>query len=334
MFTTEEYKALNKSFKSRLVFNLGTYEGFFSEYNNMILAMLYCLENKITFSLYSKTANFKIKDGWTDYFLPFCDAELNENHGRFNYRMPYVRNTKTGNKVYDYCFNNFINPFKNSFDPFRAWMRKVIYFKNSSPFDYYTYSLWNEFRSKKRMSKHYDIPELGIDGDMQAACAKLINYTWRYNSGTRQKVDALIQSVNLPGEFIGIHIRRGDKKIEWNWISVEKYIEKAESITTLRKAFILTDDYKVITELKSRFNNWQFYTLCGENETGYNNKEFLKKSSEFRHESLIKLFASMDILYKSRLFIGSFSSNPGMYLGMRRPKETCIGVDFQSWTIW
>ena len=38
----------------------------------------------------------------------------------------------------------------------------------------------------------------------------------------------------------------------------------------------------------------------------------------------------MDILYKSNLFIGTFSSNPGMYLGMRRPKESTLGIDFAS----
>jgi hypothetical protein len=334
MFTKREYEALNRSFKTRLVFSLGTNEGFFSEYNNMILAMLYCLENKICFSLYTKTANFKVKDGWTDYFLPFCDEESNTHHGRFNYRMPYVRNTKTNNKTYDYYFNKFVNPFKNSFDPFRARMRRLIYFRNSTPFNFYTYNLWNEFRSQEMMSKYFRIPELGIEGDLQTACAQLINYTWNYNSSTKQKVGKLIQSMNLPNEYIGIHIRRGDKQLEYYLFDIEEYIKKAESLSRLRHAFILTDDYRVITELRSRFIDWQFYTLCRPEETGYNNKEFSTKSLEYRQENLIKLFSSMDILYKSNLFIGTFSSNPGMYLGMRRPKESCIGIDFPDWRIW
>lgn len=295
--------------------------------------MLYCLENKICFSFYSKTANFGIKDGWNDYFLPFCEEDTNENHRRFNYRMPYVRNTKTGNKTYDYWFNNYINPFKNLFDPFRERMRKLLYFRNSTPFDYFTYSLWDEFRSDKMMSKRFIIPELGIEGDLQEACSLLINYTWKYNSMTSEKVGTLIRSVNLPKEYIGMHIRRGDKKIEYNLFNIEDYINKAESISSIRQAFILTDDYRVITQLKSRFINWQFFTLCGQDETGYVNKEFKLKDVEFRYQNLIKLFASMDILYKSNLFVGTFSSNPGMYLGMRRPKESSVGIDL-PWTIW
>jgi hypothetical protein len=333
MFTKEEYEALNTSFKTRFVFNLGVNEGFFSEYNNMILAMLYCLENKICFSFYSKTANFAIKDGWNDYFLPFCQEDFNVNHSRFNYRMPYIRKTKTNNKFYNYCFNKYINPFKNSFDPFRERMRKFLYFRASDPIDYFTYSLWNEFRSNEMVSKRFIIPELGIEGDLQEACSQLINYTWKYNSRASEKVRALVQSVNLPKEYLGMHIRRGDKKIEYNLFGIEDYIKKAESHSSLRSAFILTDDYRVITQLKSRFTNWQFFTLCRQDETGYVNKEFKMKNVEFRYQNLIKLFASMDILYKSNLFVGTFSSNPGMYLGMRRPKDSCEGIDF-PWRIW
>jgi hypothetical protein len=334
MFSTVAYQSLNISFKQRLVFNLGIDGGFFSEYNNMILAMLYCLENKICFSLYSKNANFKIKDGWNDYFLPFCEEDFNENHIRFNYRMPFTRNTNSNSPIYNYCSNNFVNPFKNSLDPFRDKIKRLMYFKKSTSFNYFTYNLWNKFRSWEMMSKHFSIPELDIEGDLQTACAQLINFTWRYNSSTGQKVHNLIQSVNLPHEYIGFHIRRGDKELEMNSLDIEKYIIKAESISSIRNGFILTDDYKVITELKSSFSNWKFYTLCGEDETGYLHKEFSSKSVEFRIESLIKLFSSIDILNKSNLFVGTFSSNPGMYLGMRRPKDTCVGIDFPSWRIW
>lgn len=49
----DEYKEVNESFKKVLIFKIGINSGFFSEYNNMILAMLYCLENRIQFKLSS-----------------------------------------------------------------------------------------------------------------------------------------------------------------------------------------------------------------------------------------------------------------------------------------
>ena len=50
-----------------MVFRLGYDAGFFSEYNNMILAAVYCAVNKIQFRINSNYANFKIKEGWNDY---------------------------------------------------------------------------------------------------------------------------------------------------------------------------------------------------------------------------------------------------------------------------
>ena len=60
------YRRLNDSFSPEFVYHLGCEAGFFSEYNNMILGMLYCLRKRIRFSLYSSDANFAYLKGWTD----------------------------------------------------------------------------------------------------------------------------------------------------------------------------------------------------------------------------------------------------------------------------
>jgi hypothetical protein len=329
-----KYQSLNNSFKKKLVFNLGIDSGFFSEYNNMILAMLYCLDNRISFSLFSKQANFKIDKGWTDYFLSFCEEDLNDNHKRFNYRMPFIRTTKTGKKRHDLIFNHIVNPLKNSFDPFREGLKKIIYFRKSPRFDYFTYNVWNKFRSNEMMTKCYKIPELGIDGDIQEAASLLIKLTWRFNSTTQDRIDKLISSINLPDNYIGFHIRGGDKSKEYKIIEPYNYFQSAVELNTNRKAFVLTDDYGIIEELKIKFPEWDIYTLCGKEERGYSHKEFSNKSLEYKDQNLIKLFSSIEILNRSELFIGTFSSNPGMYMGMRKPKSKCIGLDFGSWIIW
>lgn len=300
----------------------------------MILAMLYCLDNKISFSLFSKEANFKIDKGWTDYFLPFCEEDFNSNHKRFNYRMPYIRITKTGKKNHDLIFNQIVNPIKNSFDPLREELKKIIYFKKSRRFDYFTYHLWNKFRSHEMITKHFAIPELGIKGDIQDATSILIKLTWRFNKRTQDRVEKLISSVKLPPDYIGFHIRGGDKGKEYKIIEPYDYFQKALKLSPNRNAFVLTDDYRIIEELEIKLPEWHIYTLCGKGERGYMHKEFSKKSSEYKDENLIKLFSSVEILNKSELFIGTFSSNPGMYMGMRKPKSKCVGIDFESWGIW
>lgn len=74
----EAYQKVNEKFESVLVFHVGESAGFFSEYNCMILVMLYCLQHKIQFKLYSRDANFGYEKGWTDFFESFCKEEDSE----------------------------------------------------------------------------------------------------------------------------------------------------------------------------------------------------------------------------------------------------------------
>lgn len=56
-----KYKELNESYKPILVYHVGIDAGFFSEFNDLIFMILYCLEHKIQFKLYSDDANFGIE---------------------------------------------------------------------------------------------------------------------------------------------------------------------------------------------------------------------------------------------------------------------------------
>lgn len=49
--TFERYQALNRTFRKELIFHLGSDAGFYSEFNNMILAIIYCLQYHIKFSM-------------------------------------------------------------------------------------------------------------------------------------------------------------------------------------------------------------------------------------------------------------------------------------------
>ena len=47
------YRLLNSSFKKTMIYHIGIDAGFFTEYTYMLHAMLYCLQHKIQFKLYS-----------------------------------------------------------------------------------------------------------------------------------------------------------------------------------------------------------------------------------------------------------------------------------------
>jgi hypothetical protein len=126
----ERYNVLNNSFKRTLVFHAGASAGFFSEYNCMILAILYCLKNKIRFVLYSKDANFGYKDGWNDFFKPFCKQTTCFIHKHLNVRLFKTRHQ-----------HGFIKwRLKGLFLQILARLIKIF-----TPFSYFTQDLWSDF---------------------------------------------------------------------------------------------------------------------------------------------------------------------------------------------
>jgi hypothetical protein len=329
----EGYNKLNNSFKKVLVFHIGAVGGFFSEYNNMILAMLYCLKNKIRFVLYSEDANFKYESGWTDFFLPFCDEDRNTRHTKYNRRIPYTFKKTSSNKKADLIYNHFIAPVSKHRHLMQQKLAKIRYFGGANNI-FFTYELWNFFHSKTMEKGFFKIDEMAIGGDVRTACRVLISTTWRYQPEIEMEIRKIIDEVCLPDKYIGLHIRGGDKIMEFELQELETYIEKARSLTTCRSAFILTDDYRIMEKLIQSFPDWQFFTLCERNSMGYFHDSFSKQDKAFKRKQHIKLFASIDILNDSELFIGTFNSNVGMFLGMRMPKDKSFGVDVDNWAIF
>lgn len=307
-----EYKKINSKGEKRFVYHLGVESGFFSEFNNMVLAMLYCLENKIKFSLYSKDANFKYDIGWNDYFIPFCEEYGNFMHSLFNKR-PNGR---------------FKNSTLKKIDKIVCYLFRSI---NSSVLT--TTDLWDKFRGLSP-EKRYFIPELDIDGDLRHASKKIIEMIWNYRPDIKEEIEFFKKKLILPNSYIGLHIRGGDKGTEANLICGSEYIKKAEEVSSLRNAFVLTDDYQIIEDLEKKYKNWKFYTLCNKNERGYFHNNFVKESSATKKQRYINLFTSVDILADADCFIGTFSSNPGMYIGMRKNPAYTYSIDIPNWQIW
>jgi len=300
----EHYRQLNNSFDKVLIFRLGQKAGFFSEYNNMLLAMEYCLEHSIKFSPYSRDATFGFNKGWRDYFLPFCRESRNRLHQRYNLRSSGSRLVRVYSKAMD-----------------RLKLPLL------------TQHLWMEIRSHKepQCNPGNFFPERG---GMRERLQLLHRMVWRYNEETSEEVDSLIEGVKMEGSYFGFHIRGGDKHVEHPLIGVEKYIEKALEVAAINSAFVLTDDYRIYEQLRERLPHWTVQTLCRPEQQGYFHRAYKKTPKEIVKRDHIRLFASMDLMEKSDHFFGSFSSNPGMHMGMRKGTESCFGVDLPEWCVW
>lgn len=308
--TLEQYQRLNNSFKRRkLIFNVGAFAGFYSEFNNMVLAVIYCLDHKIKFSIYSSDANFSCDKGWEDYFLPFCDISTDEFNRKYNLR--------------DIDDLSRLQKKKRK----KLFLWKVIHYRT-----YLTFDVFRKCRDRKLEQHSYNIPELNFSGDLLSLTSQIINVIYRFNEQTELEINSMIAALDLPDQYVGLHIRCGDKFIEHEQMDCSSYIAKAEKLSLLRVAFVFTDDYRVIETLRKDYADWTFYTLTEFSERGYVHSDFCIIPPLVKRKTMVKLFASMEILRNSELFVGTFSANPGMFMGMC--KEKSYGVDMEKWCIW
>lgn len=310
------YNRLNSSFKKKLVFHFGSGMGFYSELNNMILCMLYCLKNGIQFRMYSKDASFFKGKGWIDKFRPFCKESGLYFHHLFNRRS-----------IYWHRENNALEKLKENVFLTGIWIYKI------ATGNYLTNDFFFECRTTWFEKEFFNIPQLNINCGTREAAGKMIDIIYQFNPQYKDEILNKIVELDLPDKYIGIHLRGGDKIVERNLYSYRTYMDKAENVTSVRTAFILTDDYSVYEKLVLDYPSWTFYTLTLKDERGYDNTKFMTASQERKDEELLKVFASLEIMRKADAFIGTYSSNPGMFLGMCMPIDKVYCLDNDHWII-
>ncbi len=306
------YTQLNASFGRTCTFKLGRSAGFFSEYNNMILAMAYCLIHRIRFQITSENTDFNVQKGWAGFFVPFCEEV--EDDG-----LHYVTENWRA------ALKNII--LHRHYDAVLSLLPYLWPWKNEMR----TQDVFGKCRDRKLANRIYEIPSIGFRGSLQQLCAQLVNITWRYNEETQKRIDELVAPLNLPKEYVAIHVRRGDKATEIQHTPIQAYMEKLGG--KYHNLFVASDDYSVVEEVRKLYPDQQVWTLCTPAERGYDQAKADAESPEEKEKNRIVLFATMEVLNRATKFVGTYSSNMGMFMGMRNPK-ICQGVDFDHWVIW
>ena len=297
----------NKS--KTLVYNFGSEAGFFSEVNNMILAFLYCIKNDIEFVLFNSSASI----GWDSFFYPFCKQTYSRYHSKFNYRQPYF--VPRGGV---YLLNSQL-------------------FKRVNRFDYYTYELWPFFHNHEFEHEFFCLPSLNDHCNdrigLRDACNLVLKEIWKYNNQTSNEIRSIIASIGLPKEYVSIHIRRGDKSNEKKEIGISRYMEKVAK-ASCNDLFIATDDYSVVEYLFSAYPQYNYFSLTDRSKLGYSQSEFEQLDLDKKRKEVIILLATIEVLCNSKLMVGSFTSNVGMFCGMRLNNDKFMDVEDKDWMIW
>lgn len=301
------YREINDSFSRTFVFHCGASAGIFAEINCMLGFMAYCLKHRIRFTMYSDDANFS-RGGWQAFFLPFCPECHDSFQHHYNHRLPRIG-------------------FKNDLLKLLQFFPKQI-LKRKYHFDYLTYELWDKVFAPDFDNQPLHCPELGMNGTVRDAVPILLKIIWNFNEQTQNEIGRLIKK-GLPEEdFAGFQLRFGDKKIEAELVEAAEYLELVKKHSALRNAFILTDDYETgFRRLAEKYPDWHFTTLSPETDRGYSISKWNSQAEAEKRAGLIMLFASIEILIRSRVFCGMLSANPSRFVWMARNYRDSFFVD-------
>lgn len=305
------YRRVNEAFRRRMVYHVGVDCGLFVEINYMVNAMLFCLARRIRFQLYSDDANFCTGEGWTEYFLPFCEEVHEPFHRQYNFHRP-----PSWRRILRLCRRQkAIGPI--------VWklksVRKTVIGHLMALLTYKEYVLLGQDVTDCP-DHHYRIPELGIEADYTEAYGLLARIAFRFNPSIGRQATHVRARLSIPALYDGIHIRGGDKVMETCLISGQRIMQtlnpKAGSCV-----FVLTDDYRQYQELQTNYPHVRFLTLCQPEERGYLHKAFSQKSPKSRQEAIVRLLISVDLLLHSHSFVGSITTGPSVFVMKQRAAD-------------
>jgi len=354
-----EYRKLNDSYKRTLVFHFGSGAGFFSEYNNMLKAIAYCLVHKIKFVLYSADATFASGKGWTDFFEPFCEEDINPLHSKFNKRFPEQWHLGNLNYRTTISFSRYIKGYlaeiksiligarkikegiKNCFcegalgsgyvvdyHSFKKEQKDIKQFKKENRITYLTSDIWCDIHT---IDTRVKVKNVLFEGNVETLIFEIEKMIWKFNPQVQECCRSLIANLTLPKNvsYVGMHIRRGDKFEEAKLQPVSEYFKILNYVSTdYEFIFISSDDSSVVNEIKNNYKGKRIFTLSDiNNEKGYDQSDFSVLNIEDKRNHIIHFFASIEILKKSEIFVGTISSNIAQYLKMYIKPDNFYSLD-------
>lgn len=302
----EKYITLNNSIKKpELIYPLSN-RGFFSELNNLVLAALYCLDNKIKFKIHSGKW---VSGKWEDYFNPI----FKEYKGL----IPIPENVYVERR-FDFLYALFHKHLKK---------RKLL--KDD---------VWGNMRSKAFIEKTFYYPELGINGDIFEAKRQLFKIILDYNKKTAEEVFSLLETdLDFAKKSCGIHVRRGDKvsgsSKEAESFNIESYINKTLEFNPEIKDFtICTDDNQVLENFKTHYPQLNYLSYCPPTRLGYFQKQYNNtKETTLKRQEAINILKDANLLIQSKIFVGTYSSNISRFVVLMRNNKNCHSLDI-PWT--
>jgi len=303
--------------KKRIIYSLST-RGMYSELFNLCLAIVYANHYQKHLKLNTWLWNSRIKKGWEDYFEPTLDCSNN----------PFSAQDKVYSNEKPWIGKIYYKP-KEFFSFYYRLILNYIY-RILYPHHLLTKDIFEDMRSKEFI---HDI----LGEDAFSLMAFSFKRMYILNNNTKEKLRERINFIGLPGVYIGVHIRRGDKitSKEMQEIRLDKYVNAIISHKSISSnVYISTDDTSIIKNIKEKLHSYGFkiYYNSQNKSTGFIEVEFNSASKQTRQEETLNVLLDMEVLIRSKFFIGTYTSNLSRVVPFFLGLDKCISLD-NDWNI-
>lgn len=301
----------------KIIYSL-THRGLYSELVNLALAKVYSDKYNYRLMVNSRNWNSKIDNGLSDWFIPYFE----ETHSILTYQEKIYNNEKPWiGKIY-------YNP-----SAFWGYWRERLYNKI---FKFFNPTALLSKESFKRMHSG-DFLSQYSEGELLNAVSNSFKKFYKYNALTQNNISEKKQYINIPDNYISIHIRRGDKIVtgEMEDINLNIYVDAIRKYSYIsNNIYIATDDVTVISYISKKLSDIDIKIYYNkENKLkGFDEKTYNLKSDSVRRDEVLNMLFDMDMMINSSFFIGTFSSNVGCVVAMYLGLDKCHSIDV-SWKI-
>ena len=301
----------------KIIYSL-THRGLYSELVNLALAKVYADKYNYRLLVNSRNWNSKIDNGLSDWFIPYFE----ETHSILTYQEKIYNNEKPWiGKIY-------YNP-----SAFWGYWRERLYnkiFKFFSPTALLSKESFQRMHSGDFLSQY-------SEGELLNAVSNSFKKFYNYNALTQNSISEKKQYINIPDNYISIHIRRGDKIVtgEMEDINLNIYVDAIRKYSYIsNNIYIATDDVTVISYISKKLSDIDIKIYYNkENKLkGFDEKTYNLKSDSVRRDEVLNMLFDMDMMINSSFFIGTFSSNVGCVVAMYLGLDKCHSIDV-SWKI-
>ena len=301
----------------KIIYSL-THRGLYSELVNLALAKVYADKYNYRLLVNSRNWNSKIDNGLSDWFIPYFE----ETHSILTYQEKIYNNEKPWiGKIY-------YNP-----SAFWGYWRERLYnkiFKFFNPTALLSKESFQRMHSGDFLSQY-------SEGELLNAVSNSFKKFYNYNALTQNSISEKKQYINIPDNYISVHIRRGDKIVtgEMEDIDLNIYADAIRKNSYIsNNIYIATDDVTVISYISKKLNDTDIKIYYNkENKLkGFDEKTYNLKSDSVRRDEVLNMLFDMDMMINSSFFIGTFSSNVGCVVAMYLGLDKCHSIDV-SWKI-